>query len=127
MECANACALSNNKNVRLSVATTILNTSSYINASASPSSVSAVSIIDVVKKIVTCGKYESEPIVRCLVAVGSVLLLQGESGIEVKRIAKERGIGLIMESADIAKQRLQRRRSGSYLLRDFLRIGHNIE
>ena len=103
MECANACALSNNKNVRLSVATTILNTSSYINASASPSSVSAVSIIDVVKKIVTCGKYESEPIVRCLVAVGSVLLLQGESGIEVKRIAKERGVGSIMEGADIAK------------------------
>ena len=55
------------------------------------------------------------------------LLLQDESGTEVKRIAKERGIGLIMESADIAKQRLQRRRSGSYLLRDFLRIGHNIE
>ena len=104
MECANACALSNNKNVRLSVATTILNTSSYIHASSSPSSASsAVSIIDVVKKIVTCDKYESEPIVRCLVAVGSVLLLQGESGIEVKRIAKERGVGSIMEGADIAK------------------------
>ena len=104
MECANACALSNNKNVRLSVATTILNTSSYIHASASPSSASsAVSIIDVVKKIVTCDKYETEPIVRCLVAVGTVLLLQGDSGTEVKRIAKERGIGSILESADTAK------------------------
>ena len=35
------------------------------------------------------------------------LLLQDESGTEVKRIAKERGIGLIMESADIAKQRFE--------------------
>ncbi len=98
MECANACALSNNKNVRLSVATVILNTSSYMHSSSTPpSSSSAILLLDIVGTIVGCGKYESEPIVRSLVALGTVLLLQGGLGIEMRMVAKERNIGSMVE------------------------------
>mmetsp|Transcript_25452 Transcript_25452/g.54765 ORF Transcript_25452/g.54765 Transcript_25452/m.54765 type:complete len:867 (+) Transcript_25452:108-2708(+) len=100
LECANACAPSNNKNVRLSVATAILNTSSYMMSSSStapPSSSSAVLLLDVVGTVVGCGKYESEPIVRSLMALGTVLLLPGGCGMEVHRVAKERSIGSMVE------------------------------
>ena len=98
MECANACALSNNKNVRLSVVTAILNTSSYMHSSSTPpSSSSAILLLDIVGTIVGCGKYESEPIVRSLVALGTVLLMQGGCGIEMRKVAKERNIGSMVE------------------------------
>eukprot|EP00581_Thalassiosira_minuscula_P019963 CAMPEP_0183713124 /NCGR_PEP_ID=MMETSP0737-20130205/8078_1 /TAXON_ID=385413 /ORGANISM="Thalassiosira miniscula, Strain CCMP1093" /LENGTH=848 /DNA_ID=CAMNT_0025941873 /DNA_START=41 /DNA_END=2590 /DNA_ORIENTATION=- len=97
LECANACAPSNNKNVRLSVATAVLNASSYMHASSTPiSSSSAILILDVVGTIVGCGKYEPEPIVRSLVALGTTLLISG-SGAEVQRVAKERGIGSMVQ------------------------------
>ena len=47
--------------------------------------------------ILGCGKYESEPIVRTLMALGSVLLLPGSCGMEVKRPAKERSLGSTAE------------------------------
>ena len=100
LECANACATSNNKNVRLSVATAVLNTSSYMMSSSStapPHSASAVRVLDVVGTIVGCDKYESEPIVRSLLALGTVLLLPGGCGTEVRRVAKERSIGSMVE------------------------------
>lgn len=98
LECANACATSNNKNVRLSVATAILNASSYMMSStAPPHSSSALLVLDVVGTIVGCGKYESEPIVRSLMALGTVLLLPGGCGSEVQRVAKERSIGSMVE------------------------------
>lgn len=98
LECANACAPSNNKNVRLSVATAILNTSSYMHTSSTPiSSSSAIRIIDVVGTIAGCGKYESEPILHSLVELGTVLLLPGGCGAEVQKVAKERGIGSMVE------------------------------
>ncbi|KAL7525055.1 hypothetical protein ACHAXR_000838 [Thalassiosira sp. AJA248-18] len=98
LECANACAPSNNKNVRLSVATAVLNASSYMHSSSvSPSSSSAVRVLDVVGTIVGCGKYESEPIVRSLVALGTVLLLPGGCGEEMQKAAKERSIGSMVE------------------------------
>lgn len=99
LDCAEACAASDNKNVRLSVATAILNTSSYMHASSTaafPSSV-ASRVVDIVGTIVGCGKYESEPIVRSLVALGTVLLLPGACGSEVKSLAKERSIGSMVE------------------------------
>ena len=98
LECAEACAPSNNKNVRLSVATAVLNTSSYMyGSSTSPSSSSTVRILDVVGTIVGCGKYESEAIVRALVALGTCLLLPGDCGSEVKKVAKERSIGSMVD------------------------------
>ena len=93
LKCAQLCALSNNKNVRLSVATAVLNTSSYIHSSSSPSTSEAECILDVVGTILGCGKYESEPIVRSLMALGTVLLLPGSCGMEVKGLAKERSLG----------------------------------
>mmetsp|Transcript_149 Transcript_149/g.211 ORF Transcript_149/g.211 Transcript_149/m.211 type:complete len:850 (-) Transcript_149:52-2601(-) len=98
LDCAEACATSGNKNVRLSVATAILNTSSYMHASSTPfpSSV-AMRVVDVVGTIAGCGKYETEPMVRSLVALGTVLLLPGGSGSEVKELAKERSIGSMVE------------------------------
>lgn len=98
LECANACALTTNKNVRLSVATAILNTSSYmLSSNTPPSSTSAARLFDIIGTIVGCGNYESEPTVRCLVAFGTVLLLQGSCGVEMRKIAKERKFGSMVE------------------------------
>ena len=97
LDCAEACATSCNKNVRLSVATAILNTSSYMYASSTPipSSV-AMRLVDVVGTIAGSGMYETEAMVRALVALGTVLLLPG-CGPEVKMLAKERSIGSMVE------------------------------
>ena len=58
---------------------------------------SAVHILDVVGTIAGCGKYESEPMVRSLVALGTVLLLPGGCGEEIQKVAKERGTGSMVE------------------------------
>ncbi|KAL3823743.1 hypothetical protein ACHAXA_004836 [Cyclostephanos tholiformis] len=98
LECANACALTNNKNVRLSVVTAILNTSSYmLSSNTPPSFTSATLLIDIIGTIVGCGKYESEPIVRSLVALGTVLLLPCGCGVEMRKVAKVRNIGSMVE------------------------------
>lgn len=106
LECANACALSNNKNVRLSVVTAILNTSSYMHSSSTSAdlSSSATLVIDIVKSILLCNKYESESIVRALLALGTVLLLpcRGDTKIMIQ-IAKERNIGPMVEKWVITK------------------------
>ena len=101
LDCAEACATSDNKNVRLSVATVILNTSSYMHASSAtpfPSSV-AMRVVDVVGAMAGCGKYETEATVRALVALGTVLLLPGGCGSEVKMLAKERSVGTMVDRA----------------------------
>ena len=108
LECANACALSNNKNVRLSVVTAILNTSSYMHATSSCTSAdlssSATLVIDIVKSILLCNKYESESIVRALLALGTVLLLPCRSDTKMMiQIAKERNIGPMVEKWVITK------------------------
>lgn len=104
MDCANACAPSNNKNVRLSVATALLNTSSYIHSSSTEKDLGAdfavelsYRVPDVIGTILGCGNYESEPITRSLVALGTCLLSPGSSGVEVKRVVKERNIGSTLE------------------------------
>lgn len=97
LDCAEACAPSDNKNVRLAVATVVLNVSSNMYTSSLASSSTAIRVLDVVGTIVGCGKYEPEAIIRSLVALGTILLLPGECGSEVKRIAKERGIGSMLE------------------------------
>ena len=100
LACADACAPSGNKNVRLSVATAVLNVASHMHSSSEPpSSSTAVRVLDVVGTIVGSGSYESEPMVRSLVALGTVLMLPGGCGEEVKRVAKERGIGSMVQMA----------------------------
>jgi hypothetical protein len=55
-----------------------------------PSSTSAILLLDVVEAIMGCRKYESEPIIRALLALGTVLLLPGKCGMEVKRVVKKK-------------------------------------
>jgi hypothetical protein len=56
-------------------------------------------VIDIVKSILQCNTYESEAIVRALLALGTVLLLT-PGGIQ---IAKERNIGPMVEKWVITK------------------------
>jgi hypothetical protein len=66
--------------------------------SISSSSVSsAIRILDLVGTIVGCGKYESEAIGRLLVALGTVLLIPGQCGLNAKEAARERGIVSMLE------------------------------
>ena len=98
LECAKACAPSNNKNVRLSLATVLLNMSSTMHASCAPiSSSSVVSFFDTVEAIAGCGKYDTEARVRVLVALGTMLLVPGAGGVEARRAATERGLGALAE------------------------------
>ncbi|KAL7552986.1 hypothetical protein ACHAWF_016226 [Thalassiosira exigua] len=100
LECAEACAPSKNKNVRLSVATTVLNAASFMHSSAPPPSPSsAVKVLDAVGTIVGCGTYEPEPMVRSLVAMGTTLLLPGSCGEMMLTAARERGMGSMAERA----------------------------
>lgn len=64
-----------------------------------PSPTSAILLLDVVEAIMGCRKYESEPIVWALLALGTVLLLPGKCGMEVKRVAKEQNVGSMVEQA----------------------------
>ena len=69
---------------------------------------SATLVIDIVKSILLCNKYESESIVRALLALGlalgTVLLLpcRGDTKIMIQ-IAKERNIGPMVEKWVITK------------------------
>ena len=54
-------------------------------------------LLDVVEIIMGCRKYESEPIVWSLLALGTVLLFPGKCGMEVKRAAEEQNVELMVE------------------------------
>eukprot|EP00804_Cyclotella_cryptica_P003849 CCRYP_015725-RA/>CCRYP_015725-RA protein AED:0.13 eAED:0.13 QI:658/1/1/1/0.5/0.33/3/49/678 len=97
LDCVEICVPSDNKNVRLALATALLNTSSYMYSSSSSSVSSAIRILDLVGTIVGSGKYESEAVGRILVALGTVLLIPGKCGLDAKQAARERGIVSMME------------------------------
>lgn len=93
LDCIALCVSSGNKNVRLAVATALLNMASYMHSSSSSSSVSsAIRILDLVGTIAGSSKYEAEAISRVLVALGTMLLIPGARGDEAKRTARERGM-----------------------------------
>lgn len=73
MELTEKYVRSSNKNVRLSVATVLLNVSSYLNASPSATNVS-VQVVSQVNSVLDAKTYETEAMVRALVALGTVLL-----------------------------------------------------
>ena len=75
MEVARQFAQSQNKNVRLSVATVALNASSYMLSSSSTDS--AELLITLICTILDSRLYESEAITRVLIALGTALLLKG--------------------------------------------------
>ena len=71
------CVASKNKNVRLSVATVLLNVSSYLNnATPAPNNVVdvATQVVVQVNSILEAKSYESEAMVRALLSLGTVLL-----------------------------------------------------
>jgi len=85
LESAEAFAKSTNKNIRLSVATTALNATSYMNKQNSSSSVSPTQIFNLFKIMTNSGLYDSEAMTRALVAFGTFLLVSDEA----KTLAKE--------------------------------------
>ena len=91
------CVLSDNKNVRLSLATAILNTSSYMYSSSSSSTSWVSGFFNVIEAILSCGKYESEAISRVLVALGTVLLIPGACGDAAKRTARDNSMMSLVE------------------------------
>jgi ATP phosphoribosyltransferase len=78
LECAQQFCNSSNKNIRLSVATVLLNASSHVyttkNTDAIPPIVSLGSAI-----LANSGLYETEAIVRSLVAMGTAFLVLSSS------------------------------------------------
>ena len=88
LQCAEDLASSTNKNVRLAVSTVILNAASYGVSNGGMDPESAKKILSVVGTIVGSSLYESEGVVRALVALGSTLLIPGAGGEAAKEEAK---------------------------------------
>eukprot|EP00978_Attheya_sp_CCMP212_P006124 scaffold13813_cov50-Attheya_sp.AAC.4 len=87
LECAQQFSNSSNKNIRLSVATVLLNASSYVystkNADAIPP------IVSLGSAILASGLYETEAIVRSLVAMGTALLVSSSSSDDVSLLNQQ--------------------------------------
>uniref|UniRef100_A0A7S2ULF7 Phospholipase A-2-activating protein n=1 Tax=Attheya septentrionalis TaxID=420275 RepID=A0A7S2ULF7_9STRA len=80
LECAQQFCNSSNKNIRLSVATVLLNASSYVYSTKNTNAIPP--IVSLGSAILTSGLYETEAIVRSLVAMGTVLLVSSSSAVE---------------------------------------------
>ena len=88
LQCAEDLAGSTNKNVRLAVSTVILNAASYGVSNGGMDAAASKKILGAVGAIVGSGLYESEGVVRALVALGSALLIPGAGGVAAKEEAK---------------------------------------
>jgi hypothetical protein len=73
LSCAEGFVLSKNKNVRISVATVLMNVAISVSTTldAQDASIQVVSLVD---KLLACKLYESEATVRALLALGTVVL-----------------------------------------------------
>jgi len=71
LDCAENYVLSSNKNIRLSVATLLMNISVCVNAVASAPEVSH-QVVTLVNKLLDSKLYESEPTTRALLALGTI-------------------------------------------------------
>jgi hypothetical protein len=81
--------LSSNKNIRLAIATLLLNISSYQNAPLGSSLVESGSVERVMlicKTIVESNSYESESIVRVLTALGTTILTNSLYKVKAKAL-----------------------------------------
>jgi len=88
LKCGENLANSSNKNVRLAVSTVVLNAASYGMSSGGLDAASSEQILAVVGAIVGSGLYETEGVVRALVAMGTALLIPGGGGVAAKEKAK---------------------------------------
>lgn len=73
LSCVEEFVLSKNKNIRLSVATVLMNVAVYVNATPDAQDVS-IQLVSLVDKLLACKLYESEATVRALLALGTVVL-----------------------------------------------------
>jgi hypothetical protein len=70
----------------------------YSSSTTPPSAALITLFLGVIQSIMDCGMYEPEPLVRTLVALGTVLLLPDGRGVDaMKRSAKGQGIASMME------------------------------
>lgn len=65
--------MSKNKNIRLSVATVLMNVGSFVHATPDAPDVS-IEVVSLVNKLLDSKLYESEATVRALLALGTVVL-----------------------------------------------------
>jgi hypothetical protein len=85
LDCAEKYVLSSNKNVRLSVATLLLNVSSCANAVPEAPEVSH-QVVSLVNKLLESKLYESEPTTRALLALGTIALAKDDARAAAKTI-----------------------------------------
>lgn len=73
LSCTEEFVLSKNKNIRLSVATVLMNVGSFVSATPDTPDVS-IQVVSLVDKLLETKLYESEATVRALLALGTVVL-----------------------------------------------------
>jgi len=79
LKCVESFALFSNKNVRLAVSTVLLNTASFLNSTAGKfQDLSPDLILSSVINILSSNIYETEAMLRVLVALGTTLLVSGK-------------------------------------------------
>jgi len=75
LNCVDKFITSDNKNVRLAAATVLLNVSSHLKSIGKYDASIPDLFLSLVAKVLNCGNYETEAIVRTLVALGTALLV----------------------------------------------------
>ena len=85
LDCAEKHVLSNNKNIRLSVATLLMNVSSCVNAGSEAPQVSH-QVVSLVNKLLESKLYESEPTTRALLALGTITLANEDARAAAKTL-----------------------------------------
>ena len=110
MKCVDSFATSTNKNVRLALATVLLNTSSYLKSCRKYDDAIPELFLITVGNICGSELFENEAIVRVLVGFGSVLLVSDgfrkhaktlNMGSMVQRVAGQHGIKAVAVAAEI--------------------------
>lgn len=79
LKCVDRFLASSNKNVRLSVATLLYNIAFYLHSQTPSRPDIAAQVVTAVDTILKARSYEAEAVVRCLVALGTVVLASPES------------------------------------------------
>ena len=110
MKCVDSFATSTNKNVRLALATVLLNTSSYLKSCRKYDDAITELFLITVGNICVSELFENEAIVRVLVGFGTVLLVSDgfrkhaktlNMGSMVQRVAGQHGIKAVAVAAEI--------------------------
>lgn len=85
LDCAEKYVLSNNKNVRLSVATLLMNICAFVNEIPNAPEVSQ-QVVSMVNKLIDSKLYESEAMTRALLALGTIALAKDDARAAAKTL-----------------------------------------